>query len=128
MNKRMGSLNRKGVSFVEVVVATLVLSLIMVAFIFVRRLAQDTLAVAHHKLVAGYWAQARVEAARADIVTNDHWGAQGWDRTLFTDPSDNNANIVDATKNGTLANEVDTYSIGGRTVYQQTAVLITWTE
>ena len=73
-------MNRKGLSFVEAVVSTLVLTLIMAAFFGLHIFARDTLALAHHKIIAMYWAQARIDAERADLFGHVTAG--------FDDPSD----------------------------------------
>ena len=61
----MKCFNRNGLSFVEAIVATLVLALIMAAFYGLHIMARDTLSVAHHKAIAMFWAHAAIETQRA---------------------------------------------------------------
>jgi len=118
----MKHLNRKGLSFVEAVVSTLVLTLIMAAFFGLHIFARDTLALAHHKIIAMYWAQAQIDARRADIFGHVPAAA-------FIDPSDTTClGVTNPIGKGGTRVGANVVNFSGDPVLQQVAVQIVWTE
>ncbi len=60
-------LNSKGFSLVEVVIATLIVVLVLLAFYGVYINAKNTLLLAAHKVTALYWAQDEIERLRNQV-------------------------------------------------------------
>ena len=109
-------MNRKGLSFVEVVVSTLVLVLIMAAFFGLAILAKNTITLAHHKIIAMYWAQARIEAQRADIMPP---------RVAYDDPSEMR---FLQTEKSAVRDENTTANFNADALLRQVAIQVRWTE
>ena len=61
-------INCKGLSLVEVVVATLILSTVVAAFFLIYGQANDIISMAYNRAAALYWAQAEVERLKIHVV------------------------------------------------------------
>ncbi|MFH2137829.1 MAG: hypothetical protein ABII88_04920 [Candidatus Omnitrophota bacterium] len=129
-------LNCKGLSFVEVVMATLILTAVLAGLFRIYSNANNMLKFAYHKAVSLTWAQGELERLRVHVVggaavlfdeqNNYAFGNQGVDRNDIlangayishtingTNPParinyyNNTTNILTIQKTGTIAQRVD---------------------
>jgi len=106
-------LNNKGLSFVEVMMATMVLAILMASLFVVYQTAANMSYLALHKLAAVCWAQSALERTKSDHTTAG---------VTFTDPQ--GTNIIRNGKGGTITGPTTTNLPGLR----QLSVTIGWTE
>ena len=61
-------INCRGLSLVEVVIATLILSTVIGAFFLIYGQANDIINLSYHKATALYWAQAEIERLKLHVI------------------------------------------------------------
>ncbi|MDD5747274.1 MAG: hypothetical protein PHO30_08445 [Candidatus Omnitrophica bacterium] len=107
-------LDNKGLSFVEVMMATMVLAIIMACLFVVYQAASNMASLALHKLAATAWAESQIELRKSDYST------LGWS---ITDPG---TSVITGLHSGAFS-----WAIDDSTTYpglRWWQIFVTWTE
>ncbi|MCP4648989.1 MAG: hypothetical protein GY853_02750 [PVC group bacterium] len=151
-------LNCKGLSFVEVIVSTLILASVLAAFFLVYSNASNMLSLAYHRAAALYWAQAEVERLKIHVrgapAGIDDWQdeASGWpfgnvgterdvtDGAIISYTMDGTGapgpvnyyggtfSWLETEKNGRIYQHIDTNNLTNNRGDRQITIQVRWTE